>query len=344
MKKLGRSFERLESLDLFTRFQGDTLATYNAATKNSFLEQIGNELDRDFKAESTLHGVRVNILFQLMVANLGDVTLIKSEDSGDCFYLGDPIIVPDYRVVTQNGETLLVEVKNHFARNPMRPFRVKRTYLEKLQRYAATLGTPLRFAIYWPGWNFWSLNDPTHFKAAGNYLELPLEQAFAQNEMAKLGDYSIGTVPPLQLRLKASPNRPRTISEKGQVNITIGGYELLTGGQLIEDKAEKSIAMYLMMFGKWQSEAVVEFDNQHLPSAILHTAQPEEIRKEQGFDVVGELSAMFSSYYNFYTLQNGNVHLWLMDEPSQVSPVIPAGYKGKRLKLWRFHLQPNFEI
>jgi hypothetical protein len=153
MKMLGRSFERLETLNLFTLFQADTAAMYNSANKASFLQQIESELEKGFKTESTLHGMRVQLLFQFVVANIGHVRLIKTEDSGDCFYSGDGIVLPDYRIVTDEGESLLVEVKNHFPKKPMRAFRVKTTYLERLQRYSDTVGTPLRIAIYWAKWN-----------------------------------------------------------------------------------------------------------------------------------------------------------------------------------------------
>jgi hypothetical protein len=73
--------------------------------------------------------------------------------------------------------------------------------------------------------------------------------------------------------------------------------------------------------------------------------RPHEANETQGFDFVGELSSLFSKFYNSFTVeQDGRVSgLWRVDEPSKLSPLIPVDYKGKQLKLWRFTMEPNFD-
>jgi len=64
MKKLGRSYERLETLNLFSRLQqraGFTI--HDAQSKKAFLEQIEAGLNQGLQSESTLHGIRAQMLF-----------------------------------------------------------------------------------------------------------------------------------------------------------------------------------------------------------------------------------------------------------------------------------------
>jgi hypothetical protein len=70
-----------------------------------------------------------------------------------------------------------------------------------------------------------------------------------ENEMASLGDYSIGTAYPLKLRLAAAMDKPRTISAEGRVEMTIGAVEISAAGSVLEDKTERNIALYLMLYG-----------------------------------------------------------------------------------------------
>ncbi len=75
-----------------------------------------------------------------------------------------------------------------------------------------------------------------------------------QNEMALLGDYSIGTTYPLTLKLIADMDRPRAISPDGIVSMRIGCAEIRSAHVLLEDKTEQNVALYLMMYGAGQQK------------------------------------------------------------------------------------------
>jgi hypothetical protein len=92
-------------------------------------------------SRSTLHGWRAQALFEAIVASLGRVRLLKLEDSGDIYFEGDSLKPPDFRIVTLDGEQILVEVKKlsseaankAIPNTPQRPRRV--TALRKPCRY-----------------------------------------------------------------------------------------------------------------------------------------------------------------------------------------------------------------
>ncbi len=281
-----------------------------------------------------------------MVANLDSVLLLKEEDTGDCYYRSDDdLLIPDFRVVTDKGKALLIETKNHFSKDPLRCYRIRSSDVDALGRYADLAGIPLRFAIYWAPWNQWTLNDPARFTRRGKYALIEFFQAMKENEMASLGDYSIGTVYPLTLRLTADMKKPREILPDGRVSMWIGGSEIRAGEILLEDKTERNITFYLMMYGKWQYDGGhIELDGDGLPVAAVHTVSPEEITPNGGFEIIGSLSSLYSQVYNFLTLEEGGrVTRLNVKEPTSIAPVIPRDLQKKQLPLWRFILQPNYD-
>ncbi len=347
MRKVGREPQKLETLNLFSVLQsGDGRAIYDPANRESFLSQVDAGLTRALDSEATLHGIRVQALFGGMVVNLNTVRLLKVEDTGDCYYRSDDdVLVPDFRVITEAGKPLLIETKNHFCKDPMKCYRIRATDLDALGRYAGLAGIPLRFAIYWAPWNQWTLNDPARFTRTGNYAEIEFFAAMKENEMAALGDYTIGTTYPLTLRLTADMNKPREILADGKVSMWIGGSEIRVGGTVLEDNTERNIAFYLMMYGKWRYDGGhIELDRDGLPLAAVHTVSPEEITPNQGFEMIGSLSFLYSQAYNFLTLgEGGRVTKLNVKEPTSLAPVIPHDWKKKQLPLWRFILQPSYE-
>jgi hypothetical protein len=347
MKRVGREPQKLETLNLFSVLQaGDGRAIYDPVNRESFLAQVDAGLTRALDSEATLHGIRVQSLFRGLVANLDSVRLLKEEDTGDCYYRSDDdMLVPDFRVVTDKGTPMLIETKNHFSKHPMKCYRIRAADLDALGRYADLIGISLRFTIYWAPWNLWTLNDPRRFTRNGNYAEIELFRALKENEMSVLGDYSIGTMYPLTLRLTADMNKPREILPDGTVSMWIGGSEIKVDDILLEDKIERNIAFYLMMYGKWHYDGGhVEVDGEGLPVAVVHTVSPEETTPNQGFEIIGSLSSLYSHAYNFFTLEDGRVTKINLKEPASLAPVIPRDLKKKQLPLWRFILEPNYEL
>lgn len=346
MKKLGREPQRLETLNLFSLLRsGDGKTLYDPANRQSFLAQVDSGLTRALDSEATLHGIRVQSMFRGMVANLDFVRLLKEEDSGDCYFQShEEILVPDFRIVTNKGDSLLIETKNHFSKDPMRRYRIRTTDLRALSSYSDLVATPLRVGIYWAHWNLWTLNDPKRFRTEGHYSQIEFVQAMKENEMASLGDYSIGTTYPLTLKLTASLDKPRTISPEGRVEMTIGAVEISAAGVVLEDKIERNIALYLMMYGKWQYDGGrIELDKAGLPIAAVHTSMPEEPTPGQGFEMIGPVSSLYSQHYNSLTLEGGRVLHLNVKDPTVLAPVIPRDLQKKQLSLWRFTQQPNYE-
>jgi hypothetical protein len=325
VKRVGKEYQKLEVLNLFSLLPlGQELTITDPQRKKSFLAQLDLGVDHALRSESTLHGIRVQGMFHALVANIGQVQLIKQEDSGECYYQSDARLqIPDFRLVESDGTQMLVETKNHYHADAARAFAIRERDLEALSAYASILKTPLKLAVYWARWNTWTLNDLSSLKHEGKYATVEFGQAVATSEMSRLGDVTIGTKYPLLLRLRASLDKPRSVDPHGKVEMHIAGMELYAAGELIEDESEKLIAFYLMLYGKWGNSGLGGELDGDKPVAILQRFEPEQPTPGQGFEVIGSLSSMFSTFYNSITLEGSRVaNLAHYDDPSTLVPSI----------------------
>jgi hypothetical protein len=148
----------------------------------------------------------------------------------------------------------------------------------------------------------------------------------------------------LILKLTAAMNQPRTISPDRKASMRIGAVQIWSSHVLLEDNAERNIAFYLMMFGKWEYDGGrVELDAAGLPIAVTHTVSPEDPTPNQGFEIIGSLSSLYSQHYNSLTLEDARVARLNVKDPTTLAPVIPRNLERKQLPMWRFIQQPNFD-
>ena len=160
--------------------------------------------------------------------------------------------------------------------------------------------------------------------------------------MATLGDMFPGTRTPLVFRVVADLQKPSTVSPDGQAEFTIGAVDLYCGGQKIEERQEMNLAFYFMMFGGWTSDKPrAQIVAGKLISVDL-VVEPEQSAPKQNFQLLDPLSSMISRRYRALTSDDAGIaRLAPSREPGSLGVVIPDGYKGKSLPLWRFTLVPS---
>ena len=154
----------------------------------------------------------------------------------------------------------------------------------------------------------------------------------------------IGTTPPLVLKVHTDPSKPRRIGSDGRVKFTIGSLELYCAENRVEDRMEKNLAFYFMLYGGWPSQEPTAQIEEDALITIDFVAKPPEHTPEQGFEIVGCLSGMISRRFNHLTSSELGVE-WLSPEadPGSLGVAIPPDYKGKQLPLWIFELTPSHE-
>lgn len=343
MKRVPRKPEKFETIEIYkslSRKEGYKLSSDEHTSQ--FIDRLSLEFKAAKSNPALVHGTRVQAMFEYVVVSLDNVTMFKSEDSGSVYAREEDIVIPDFRIIDENGNEFLVEVKNFYQTDPMLPYTLNKEYVNKLGRYAKMCKLESKLAIYWSKWNKWTLVPLDKLTLDNGKYLLPLGDAYMFNEMYILGDVSIGTTPSLSLRLVADKNKPRKVEEDGKVRFVIGEIQFLCGDNKIRDDNEKIIAFSLMMFGGWETrEPVAEIDNDNLVS-FAYEAVPLEKTPDQGFEIMDELSSMISRQFRWLTAPDGKVEmLGVGPDESFLGKLIPKDYKGKDLPIWRFAILPR---
>lgn len=134
-----------------------------------------------------IHGSRTERLFEATVLSLGHFRLLKTEDVGRV-HAADTCPAPDFRVVLDDGEQWLVEVKNVRGREPFKQkTQMSAAYLASLQTLADMVVAPLKLAIFWSLWNIWTVISPDRFRRPNGGLSVTTKDAVMANESGKLG-------------------------------------------------------------------------------------------------------------------------------------------------------------
>lgn len=332
-------------MDQFAKFGLErNLSLHEQSTASGFIKYVGSEIKRGLKDGSLLHGKRTEAMFEALVISLGKFKLIKKEDNG--FVIPDKdFSVPDFRLVLDNGEHWLVEVKNVYEKNPGKKQKklMNLKYYQKLKAYSTATGAQLKLAIFWARLRVWTLVSPEKVMNENGDLILDMGQAVKINEMAAIGDMSVGVRSPLLFRIITDPGKANLIGEDGKVQFTIGGFEVYCGGEEVVDSVEMEIVWIFMHYGEWEESGPEPEVDGNILKAIEFRWEPLQ-RSENGFDIIGDLSRMFSKYYTEVTVKDREVvQVRAPHRPNWLASIRSLDIKRAKLKLWRFIQQPNFE-
>lgn len=258
-------------------------------------------------ADPTLiHGSRTERLFEATVLSLGHFRLLKTEDVGRV-HAAVSCRAPDFRIVLDDGEQWLVEVKN--VRSP-EPFKQKAqmsaAYLASLQTYADMVGAPLKLAIFWSLWNIWTVISPERFRSPNGGLRITMKDAVLANESGRLGEVIIMTKAPLRVVLGAATDMPHSLSPEGLTNFIIGSAKLYSGEVELTDLRDRKLAEVLLFYGEWSVEGPLAITEGGEFAGVEFVAMPEE-PSDQGWDGIGWASRIFSRYYAAQTIDGDQV-------------------------------------
>jgi hypothetical protein len=340
MQRIPRNPVRFDVFRAFaTRADADL---HDQAAVDEFKESVATSIKKALDNPKFLYGQHVEAMFQGVVIALGRCQMIKEEDVGGGWYDGDELGIPDYRIVLHDSTQFLVEVKNHNG-DPME-ISFTETYINGLRRYGELTCSPVKLAVYWVGWRTWTLVPLDILEKCEKGFALPFVKAVPANEFSCLGDMAVATRFPLTIKFMADRSQPRSVDEEGQAQIVIGDTKLFCRGEEIFDR-EREIAFMLMTGGTWEEHGpLAELDTDGTPNAIVFEYRPREDHG-QGFEIIGSLSEIFSSHFQWRTLKEQRVSRIAVDlVPGQMANLIPKGYKGKALPLWRFILQPSHHM
>lgn len=336
-----KAFDLLASLAAFAQREG--IALNDRTLIDRFMADARPRLETALSDATLIHGSRTERLFEATVVTLGRYRMLKTEDIGRV-HGAAKARAPDFRVVLDDGEQWLVEVKNVRRSKPFKQrTSMSAAYLNSLQSYADMVGTPLKLAIFWSLWNIWTVISPERFRRPDGGLRVTMQDAVMANEFGRLGEVIIMTRPPLRLVLDADRKMPRTLSPEGLAEFMIGAARMYSGDMELTDPRDRRLAQVLFLFGDWTvDEPIARMDGGEI-GGVEFVAQPEE-PSDQGFDGIGWASRIFSRYYAAQTVDGDQV-IQLHGEavPEWFAPLGNWDFKNSRLPLWLGHVEPNGE-
>jgi hypothetical protein len=299
-----KAFDLLASVATYAREHGITLN--DPSLVEPFIADATPKL-KDALADPTLiHGSRTERLFEATVLSLGHFRLLKTEDVGRVHAAGT-CRAPDFRVVLDDGEQWLVEVKNVRSKEPLKQgTRMSAAYLASLQNYADMVGTPLKLAIFWSFWNIWTVISPDRFCRPNGGLHVMMMEAVFANEFGKLGEVMIMTKTPLRLVLGAATNMPRSLSSEGLANFIIGSAKLYSGDVELTDPRDRTLAEVLFLYGEWSTDGPLAVTDGGEFAGVEFVATPQE-PSDQGWDGIGSASRILSRFYAAQTFDGDQV-------------------------------------
>ena len=161
------------------------------AVKSTLESQLSNEDQR--RINRFIAGFKIEGWFQWIFSALPWAMLIHGLDQHQLpFTSKEQYQVPDFLVIVETTaltrEPLLVEVKR--VADPKATLRIQDSQFALCENYAATLGIPLVFAIYWEKVMGWTLNTPDSFERRASTRKLPMTSAFELDCSLILGDVS----------------------------------------------------------------------------------------------------------------------------------------------------------
>jgi hypothetical protein len=294
--KRERKPTKFDALSVFAAWgQDEHLAITHKDAVSRFARFLEQSLNESLQSDTLLYGNRTQALFEAVVANLGAVQLVKSEDNGDIYNADSTLEIPDTRIVLADGRNLLVETKNHH-RALNKPYRMKEWCLNGLTRYAKLVGCELRIAIFWSMLQQWTLIPPSALVPDGKSLQITFPDAFMANEMGSLGDKWLGCRFPVTIQafIDKRGSKPRFLFDK---------YRYFLGELELTQPSEQPLLRFLMTWGNWdleRNEILEEDDYKQVVNLIFMPREEERRgRADSGSGCVMNefLSALLSRYW-----------------------------------------------
>lgn len=349
MKKLPRDTGRLGSLALFDKLErsrSTDAPLHDPRRIEDVLADVRGWLEQVLATPTTLRGYWTQGLFAAVIAAIGRVRMIQELDNGDMWFSEPPkhgLSLPDFLVVTESGDRLVIEVKSVDRLKVWDRFGLRAKDVARLRSYAELLDASPYLATFWDGFG-WTLVHLDHLAdTAGRAVKLGYGQMFKLSDMGLLGDMLLATVPPLEFIIEADLEGSTPVVDDEAI-LKFGAIDMFAAGKRIVDADERGLALFLMMYGDWPENEHVTVDEDRMVRRIGYRFEPvQDDHPEQLFKMVGSLSSMATRIYRHETrLDDDSIAKVSTElEPGMFTDLLSGARKGDALRLWRFILRSN---
>lgn len=312
------------------------------ATDSDWPERLREGIAAAARNPALLHGLRVQNMFAAMLPSLGEVTLLKQEDTGPPIFSNRTMTPPDFRVILNSGVQYLIEVKSHYTKLnlPTKSFQLRRKDFEAYKDYSSMVGSQLLIAVYWGALGLWSLVDPDSFALTKHKARLDFGTAMKRNRMSELGDRWLWMDYPLSFVLKAQDGTVEQQNRK--VSFVVDSVDYYCAGRKLRTDSDRRLANFLMFWGKWELNSQEPNDPDSEFKGVEYVFEPEIKPESSSYAGIGTWSEMLSRQFTYQTARDGDVERLLVSKPlSQVSRMLPESAESSNLGLRIMYLNPS---
>ncbi|MNY93249.1 hypothetical protein D3C78_96580 [compost metagenome] len=348
MKRQNRKFEKFDAFELFSAYTSKySINIQDEESLKTFLKEIRKSIEGSQKTPITIHGKRIEMLFAYVAGALGTVKLVKQEDAGNLFTANLDVEMPDYRIILNNNEQILVEVKSFNSKDPHKKFELQKKYFRKLKNYSDLMNITLYIAVYFRLFNHWVLLPIQAFNEESDKYTIDFIQAMARSEMSKIGDCMLATTPDIEIRILTDEENAHQLptDKRNKVNFLPKKTEIYCNRKKLNTELESQLAIYFMRYSSWEEkihELIIE-NNKVYGVRFVYSGETHD---GQLYAHLGYRSSMISEFFKTLTIKDDKV---IATEsflnPSEFSIQIPDDYEEKYndLPLWIFIPLPNYE-
>lgn len=313
----------------------NNLAINNPETPVRFLAEMAPRLNSTIADQNLVYGLRTEHMFEAMVRSLAQFRLFKHEDNG-VVYGAKKLRIPDFRIVFEDGQQWLIEVKNvNCAKQKKQVTTMSANYVASLQRYADAVGVQLMFAHYWMKMNMWTVVTADQFLTKNGGVKIDFLEAIRFSYMGELGDAAISLPGPLSFKGRGQPDLGPAIESYT--------WSVWRGDTQLTDPRDIQLANILMHFGSWNLDIPVYqrlADGTH--EIEFRATTPED--SGNGYDDIGLASMIFSNFYRNNTRKNGKITSLLAEPKPEWFETLPDwDFSSSNLQLRLFKIVPAQE-
>ncbi len=267
-------------------------------------DSIRTSLNEVHKNPCRLHGIRAEKMFGYLAAMMGRCGFIKHEDSGFSYAIKEALI-PDYRIILNDGNEFFVEVKN--CHGKFGTVVLTETYVSKMLNYPNLTMDSLKVAIYWSSWRAWTLVPINKFDKKDNKYIIKMTDALVKNEMGILGDIYFMAVAPLRLEFIMDLSKSTEIDESGRGRFTIQDVQIYSGRGLVRKDTMEFMVIFNLILGglggTWDENDSVILNNNKIEKVIFEYTSSDGTKQA----IIGNLSRVITGKYNAITTQDGKI-------------------------------------
>lgn len=353
LEPLDRDPINLETLQLFRRVLGSDSRPDDPKAVEAFVANVSDALHRVASNASRLRGIRTQALFAQLIVALDACELMLTVDAGD-IYADGFLSSGDFLLALRDGRRLLIEVKTvsrsynaagelDLDRSQRKEIRAKD--VEGLRRAATLLGAEPFFAAYFEFMHRWALVRLDDLAPKGTNYTLLFTHDIMLNHMSILGDRTLGIEPPVEIRLHPAPGAEpvlRETVEEVEIPFTVARRTVHVGGQHVTDSDDMEFAIFLGIYGNWEPEFVPFVKDKKVEYVSIHSGADEPV-EGQGFQIVGELSHLYSKYFMVRTSNEDGESAALDIEatPSMIAKYRLRDPKDRQFRTWQLEVRAS---